>query len=108
MSSPKRTLESVLEELEQRTLPNSDRTWLDVAAEAARAEGVLLREVVDHARHPRVVAARHRTWHRLRELAGASFPQLARAFRFDHSTVMHGVRMHEQRVARALERRTGT
>ncbi len=85
-----------IEALELLLLPASEVTWLDVAREAARIEGVNVLDVLSPRRPASVVRARHRAWFRLRE-AGYSFPEIARGWGVDHTTVIAGCAAHRAR-----------
>lgn len=54
-------------------------------------------EVIEKGRTPRVVAARHAVWRHLK-LMGWSYPDIAKHFEVDHSTVLEGVRRSEERA----------
>jgi chromosomal replication initiator protein len=49
-------------------------------------------ELLSSSRTPRVTRARHIAMYLTRELTGHSLAEIARAFRRDHSTVLHGIR----------------
>lgn len=79
--------------LDCRMLPNSERTWLDVARDAAHAEGVALHHVLSRSRSAPVARARHRAWAELRA-HGYSYPWIGEGWGYDHTSVMAGVRAH--------------
>jgi chromosomal replication initiator protein len=56
-------------------------------------------DLLSTSRSPRITRARHLAMYLARELSGLSLAQIARAFRRDHSTVLHAVR----RVNKDLE-----
>jgi hypothetical protein len=69
-----------------RALPDG-RTWLAVAELAARLVGAELGEVLEGQRSPTNVRARVHAWVVLLE-AGYSYPDIARGWRIDHSTIV--------------------
>lgn len=61
--------------------------------------GVSRDEIMSIRRNRRVVAARHECFWMAHKHTSQSYPQIGRFFGGrDHSTVMHGVRMHESRM----------
>lgn len=61
-------------------------------AKAARAFNVSPDDILGPSRKPDIVMARQAAMHLCRKKLGLSFPELGKAFRRDHSTVIHGIR----------------
>lgn len=99
-------LDEITTDLASRVLPDG-RTWLDVATEACRVEGVRLRDSVLGSRLRPNAHARHRAWAELYRDASTcySYHQIADAWDVDHTTVMAGVRSHEERHPPQRKRR---
>lgn len=72
------------------------RTWLDVVTESVATEGADLDHVLAGARHKSSARARHRAWAVIRSKTSASLHEIAKAFGVDHTTVLDGIRKHEQ------------
>lgn len=74
------------------TLPWApDVSWLDLAKQVAMEHGVPLDRMLGRGRHKRTALARHVFWGALRG-AGYSYPEIARGYGVDHTTVMAGVK----------------
>ena len=69
--------------------------------EICQRRGVLVHEICGPARTLSVTRARHELWWTIRHHPerSYSFPELARLFRCDPSTILSGVRSHERRRA---------
>jgi hypothetical protein len=89
---------AVARRLERLFLPD-DRSWLELAGECARTEGVRLEDVLTVSRTKAVSRARQRTWHELKALTTASSVEIAEAFGRHHATVLDGIRAHAERLA---------
>lgn len=78
-----------------------ERDMLDLCAGLARQHGATVDEVLAQDKTPRVSHARQAIWHALRHHPERrySYPDIGRLFGRDHSTVLAGVRAHEQRLA---------
>lgn len=76
---------------------------LGLLDEVCARRGVTREEVCSRQRTRAVTAARHELWHLIRQLPERhySFPEIARLFRRDPSSVLHGVAAHRQRVRAA-------
>lgn len=83
----------VKHQLAARTMPGTDRTWLDVAQEAARAEGATMGEVLSMSRSRECTRARRRAWFELYDEGGFSYPAIGRGWGANHTSVMHGVKV---------------
>lgn len=67
--------------------------------EVCEHRGVLPHEVCGHSRTLGVCRARHELWWRIRNDSARhySYAEIARLFRRDHTTVLHGVQAHRRR-----------
>lgn len=61
--------------------------------------GLPWRQIFDNSRHQPLVHARHEIWWRSRNELGYSLTRIGRWFHVDHTTVMHGCRMHAKRMS---------
>lgn len=78
---------------------NEPRTMRDVAEAVARRHGMHLRDLTGPCRSAACVKARHEAFYEIRRQLDRSLPQIGRFFgNRDHSTVLHGIRRHEQRM----------
>lgn len=78
---------------EERILKELRRRGLDEIVERhALTRNVTVMEVVGRRRYKNIAAARHGVWRELRLAKRLSFPEIARLFDVDHTTVMSGVR----------------
>lgn len=74
-------------------------TLRSVARAACAAWDVTLPQLLSERRDAALVEARQAAWLLARELTTASLPAIGRAFRRDHSTVLHGLRRAAARLA---------
>ncbi len=74
-----------------------------IVAEVCAKHGVSWRELVSQRRAKPLVRARHEAYWRCIAETRASYPQVARLFDRDHTTIMHGVNAHRRRGAAARE-----
>jgi chromosomal replication initiation ATPase DnaA len=81
-----------------RTLPDDDRTWLDIVEEAATTEGALLADVLSGSRRRSPARARHRAWAKIHELSSVSIAEIARAFDVHHTTVLDTIDKYMREV----------
>lgn len=72
-----------------------ERYLADIGLIALR-HGVTREDVLGKSRERRIVYARQHCYWMLRE-RGRTFPEIARIMRRDHSSVIHGRRMHMER-----------
>ncbi|NGP19318.1 helix-turn-helix domain-containing protein [Devosia aurantiaca] len=75
--------------------PDSSRIVAEVAAE----HGVAVKDILGRFRDSKVVTARHEAIWRIRQETRLSFPQIGQKFSRDHSTIIHGYKQHERRMA---------
>ncbi len=69
----------------------------DIIAEVADEFQLFPSDIVSHKRRSKIVSARHKAMWRARQETDASYLKLARIFKRDHTTVIHGVRCWEAR-----------
>ena len=69
-----------------------------IALDVALKHAVTIEELMGPKRHQRQALPRQEAMFKMRQ-AGFSFPDIAHFFGRDHTTVMHGVRAHEERMA---------
>ena len=67
----------------------------DIIAEVADEFQLFPSDIVSHKRRSKIVKARHKAMWRARQETDASYLKLARIFKRDHTTVIHGVRCWE-------------
>jgi len=86
--------EAIIRELSQRGL-------LELVDRVCASRGVTRLELCGACRSRSVAAARQELWWLLRHdpQRHFSYPELGRLFRRDHTTVLHGVAVHERRYA---------
>jgi chromosomal replication initiation ATPase DnaA len=77
---------------------------LETAQALAKEYRVALDDLLGRNRTPTVVRARHHFWMLVRHTLDWSYPEIAKLFGADHSTVLCGVRKCEARVLGAKER----
>ena len=70
----------------------------DIIAEVADEFKVFPSDIIAHKKKPKYVSARHKAMYRARQETDASYLKLARIFKRDHTTVIHGVRGWEARL----------
>ena len=88
-----RPAEEVRALLAARTLPGSERTWLELAADQAKAEGATMDDVLAWRRLPQAARARRFAWWFLHDV-GFSLPSIAEGWGAgDHTTILAGVRL---------------
>lgn len=74
--------------------------WKQIAIEVGKKHDVTLSELLSPQRGQRVVIARHECFWRCKKETNLSLPQIGRRFGGrDHTTVLHGIRKHEERMA---------
>ena len=54
--------------------------------------------IMSRSRASEAVRARHRVWHIIHSSTGMSISGIGRMFGADHTTVMYGIRRHEERL----------
>lgn len=74
-----------------------------IQTEVCRRYKVGILDLLGPSRLPILTAARFEAYWRCRQETPYSYPQIGRAFNRHHSTVLHGVRMHNLRLDRELQ-----
>jgi chromosomal replication initiation ATPase DnaA len=77
------------------------RDLLPLALEVCKRRGVTLTEVCGRARSQAISRARHEVWWRIRHHPerAYSYPEIARLFARDHTTIIAGISAHERRAS---------
>ncbi len=70
--------------------------------EVAAKTGHSVQSLLCARRSAPLVRARHEVWWRARNETQFSLPQIAAAYNRDHTSIMHGIAMHEKRMAEAM------
>lgn len=73
---------------------------IDLAREIARKHHTSVELIISRVRTKNVTHARHHLWAVIRWTLDISYPEIARWFGVDHTTVMSGVRNHEARIVK--------
>lgn len=95
---------AVLERIETamqiaKALPrNNSQGVRDIMKEVCDLHGISLSDMLGPARFRRIVRARQHAMWLCHKRTRFSFVRLGRFFQRDHSTVMHGIRAHEERT----------
>lgn len=82
---------------------NGGPLWKRIAVEVAKMHGVTFEDIVGRSRHKLIVLARNEAMYRVRNevtIKGRpiSFPEIARLFGREHTTVLHSYRNHTRQV----------
>ena len=78
-----------------------------IVAEVCAKYGVSWRELISQRRWKPLVHARHEVYWRCITETSASYSRVGRFMNRDHTTIMHGVKVHGQRIAVMGERLDG-
>lgn len=70
-----------------------------VVGRIAAEYGVTPADIMGDERTRNLSWARHAAFYEVKVATGANLPRLARIFNRDHSTIIHGIRRHKERVA---------
>lgn len=92
-------------ELQLRALPRymfSRPQWKLLAKGICAKYRVPFEEVTSESRHAHLVKIRQEIWYRIRVDIGMSYPEIGKRFNKDHSTILHGVRKHAERLSLEL------
>lgn len=85
-------------------LPGVRQTAADILREVAFRNGLTVEEMLAATRKKTFAHARQEAMWEIRQRTKLSLPQIARRMRLkDHTTVLHGVRRHEERLAASHE-----
>jgi chromosomal replication initiation ATPase DnaA len=79
------------------------RDLLPLVDDVCKCRGVTLDDVCGRARSQAIARARHEVWWRIRHHPEReySYPEIARLFARDHTTIMAGISAHERRASLA-------
>lgn len=78
--------------------------WREIAKEVAYKHDVSVLDMQSPRRDRATVHARHEAFYRCRTETALSLPQIGRRFGDrDHTTVLHGIQMHERRMREAAD-----
>lgn len=69
-----------------------------IMAEVAAKHGYSVLQMLTHRKLGPLARARHEAYWRAREETDLSYPQIGKAYNRDHTSIMHGIRMHEKRI----------
>lgn len=72
--------------------------WHRMLIEIARQHKIPATAICGKSRKHPVVSARHEFWYKLWKDFGWSYLKIGREMNFDHSSVMHGVKIHGARI----------
>jgi chromosomal replication initiation ATPase DnaA len=77
------------------------RDLLTLVSDVCKRRGVTLDEVCGRARSQAISRARQEVWWRIRHHPerSYSYPEIARLFARDHSTILAGISAHERRAS---------
>jgi chromosomal replication initiation ATPase DnaA len=77
------------------------RDLLALVDDVCKRRGVTLDELCGRARSQAISRARHEVWWRIRHHPerAYSYPEIARIFARDHTTIMAGISAHERRAS---------
>ena len=78
----------------------SNETTLAIIKEVADKYGVTLRDMFGHETVRYISKARHAAFYEVQNKRGLGYAAIGRVFGRDHSTVIHGIRVHKQRMER--------
>lgn len=74
-----------------------------IVMEVSAVSGVSVADIISHRRPERICVARHFIMYRARNETILSFPEIGRLIgRRDHTTILHGARATDQRIASGL------
>ena len=73
-------------------------TMRDIVDEVAKKHNFIAKDLMTPSRRMKFVAARHEAFYRMRHELNMSYPRIAAFFGMDHTTVMHGINKHTEKV----------
>jgi chromosomal replication initiation ATPase DnaA len=77
--------------------------WKQIVFEVCRKHGLTYDEIMGHQRSVRIAIARHEAFYRLATETTSSLPRIGKWMGGkDHTSVLHGIRRHRQRMKDAL------
>lgn len=99
MDEAETDLDDLCARIEASPVTNHSVSGKRIALAVAKAHKLNWRQMVSERRCQQFVRARHHAWWLMDKYTGLSYPQMARIFgRFDHTTVMWGIKRHQQRI----------
>lgn len=72
--------------------------WRQIIAEVAEKHRISVRELTSHQRTTPMVHARQEMWYRLKTETRISIAEIGRRIGFDHSSGVHAIRRHKERM----------
>lgn len=91
--------EPVAEEPTQPEEPSVWRpAWKVIAEQMCRKHGVTVAEILSPRREQRLSVIRQEIWYRLARETTMSLPQIGKRFNRDHTSILHGIRVHARRL----------
>lgn len=84
----------------RRAARETKSNWRRIVYDVCKRRGLVFEDVVGPSKHRDLTIARFECWYRIRQETAYSFPQIAKFFGRDHSTVLHGVRRWREIGAR--------
>lgn len=91
--------EPVAEEPAQPEEPSVWRpAWKVIAEQMCRKHGVTVAEILSPRREQRLSVIRQEIWYRLARETTMSLPQIGKRFNRDHTSILHGIRVHARRL----------
>ena len=73
-------------------------TMKEIVKEVAEKHGLKADTLMAPSRRKNIISARHEAFYRMRYELKMAFPRIAAYFMMDHTTVLHGVRKHEENL----------
>lgn len=104
IAAPRPPITATFRTIEVRAIP-SGASIRDIVAHVAAAHGIAVTEILSDRRRKPVVRARQEAMYLAATQTHHSLPAIGRAFRRDHTTVLHGIRQHADRIGAAWPRR---
>lgn len=87
-------------------IPDNTQTWRRIILETAIKHNIMPAEMLSAQRAYKLVIARHEVMYRMKTETTMSLPAIGRRLGKDHTTVLHGVRRHIERMEAANAGRT--
>lgn len=93
-------VEQLIKRLENEAKPRWKPLSRAIIKAVAMKHDVRIHEIMGTSRERQIVHARQEAMFQIRETTPLSLPQIARMFGKDHSTVVHAVKAHKERIAK--------
>lgn len=91
------SLEAALDDRRATALP-APLQWRKILIQVSKATGFTVAELCGMQRHKELVEARYAAMYRMSHETTMSLAAIGRRFNRDHTTVMHGIKRHEDRM----------